>query len=168
MTLSQQLKSCPERYVELALNPWKSNIVAGNESFAQGDFLAAIDKYQTAWTISVHSLEYFSCSIMTKQTLSALEHCYPAVVVSAHNLADCYLALGKTAKACHQLSDVNTLMMKLHEYACVEVSTIAQHHYDKTRQALMHFAAHHAHFPELITEINFNINASEYTVNTVH
>ena len=168
MTLSQQLRSDPDQYAELALNPWKDNIIAGNEEFEQGDFLEATDKYLTAWTISVHLLDHLSCSKPNKKTLSAIEHCCPAVVVSAHNLSDCYLALGRQAEACHTLSDVNTMMMNLHQHSCVEISTIARHHLYKTRQELMHFAAHHPHFPELIAKINFSINSPENTITTIN
>jgi hypothetical protein len=159
MTIPQHVNSTPDRLVDLTFTPWKSNIIAGNKAVEQGDLNAAKDKYLAAWAISVNLLNQLTCGELSSQTLSTIEHCCPAVVASAHSLSNCYLALGKATKACRTLTSVNSIMMKLHHHSCVDISDIAQHHHYKTRQELIHFAAHHPHFPELITEINSNISA---------
>ena len=159
MNRPQQVQPNPIQLADLTFNAWKSNILSGNAAVEQRDFSVARDKYLAALTIAVNLLNHFTRANPTKQTLFTIEHCCPAIVASAHSLSNCYLALGKATKACSTLTDVNTIMMKLGQHSCNEIKAIAQHHHYKTRQELMHFAAHHPHFPELITEINSNINA---------
>ncbi|KAF7764475.1 hypothetical protein PCIT_b0482 [Pseudoalteromonas citrea] len=158
MSLAEQLKKHPNDYVDLALSPWQSNILAGNHAYERGAFLEARDKYMSAWTLATHLLDQFCKAQVDHNVLRAVEHCCPAVVVAAHNLADCYLAMGKPTQACHKLCDAHELVSKLRQHPDEGIARIACYHLSKTRQELLQFASHHPHFPELIVQVNSSIN----------
>lgn len=158
MSLAEQLKKHPKDYVDLALSPWQSNIMAGNYAFERGAFMEARDKYVAAWTLATHLLDQFCKVKVDNNVRSAIEHCCPAVVVAAHNLADCYLAMGRPEQACHKLCDAHELVLKLRQHPNEDIAGIATHHLSKTRQELLHFASHHPHYPELIVQVNCTIN----------
>lgn len=168
MSLAEQLKKHPQNYVDMALSPWQSNIMAGNHAFERGAFLEARDKYVAAWTLATHLLEQFCKVQVDRNVCGAIEHCCPAVVVAAHNLADCYLAMGRPAQACHKLCDVHELVSQLRQHPDENIAKIACHHINKTRQELLHFASHHPHFPELIVQVNSSINVPINSSITLH
>jgi coenzyme F420-reducing hydrogenase delta subunit len=158
MSLTEQLNKHPNDYVDLALSPWQNNILAGNNAYQRGAFLEARDKYMAAWTLATHLLDQFCKVRVDNNVLSAIEHCCPAVVVAAHNLSDCYLAMGQATQACHKLCDAHELVSNLRLHPDEDIARIASHHLNKTRQELLHFASHHPHFPELIVQVNSSIN----------
>ncbi|ESP94524.1 MULTISPECIES: hypothetical protein [Pseudoalteromonas] len=154
MALVEQPETSMDTPLEYALAPWQYAIKTGNHAFQHGKFDSARDKYQSALNLAGHLLEQFVKSKPCDEQLTAIEHCCPALVVAAHNLADCFLALSNPERACKQLIEVHLVILNLVENASIEIVEIACHHLHKTRQELINFASCHPHLPELIEKVN--------------
>ncbi|KZN69255.1 hypothetical protein [Pseudoalteromonas luteoviolacea] len=154
MALIEQIETSVETPLEYALAPWQYAIKSGNQAFQHGEFNSARDRYQSALNLAGHLLERFVNSEVCDEQLVAIEHCCPALVVAAHNLADCFIALSNPERACEQLIEVHSAMLNLVQHASVEIVEIACHHLHRTRQELINFASCHPHLPELIEKVN--------------
>lgn len=154
--------------VAQALSPWQSNILAGNYAFERGALLEARDKYTTAHTLAAHLLSQFSQARICPITIQAIEHCCPALVVAAHNLADTHRAMSQSEQACKWLCDVHLTLSNLIEHPCNTVRTVAVHHHHKTYLELVQFAKLYSHQPELIEKINNTLGWSSGQPATLH
>ncbi|MDP4489871.1 MULTISPECIES: hypothetical protein [Pseudoalteromonas] len=136
------------------LSPWQAKILSGNQAYQAQIFLRARDEYQVALTLATGILDEFLLCQKDNVVMNAIAHSLPAVVVSAHNLADTFIALDQPNGACQQLISIH---LKIHatylEYNH-ELAPIVLHHLHKTRQELIHFAKRYPHLPELIHQIN--------------
>ncbi|CAM3795070.1 MULTISPECIES: hypothetical protein [Pseudoalteromonas] len=154
--------------VDQALSPWQSNIMAGNYAFERGALLEARDKYTTAHTLASRLLSQFSQAKICQLVLTAIEHCCPALVVAAHNLADTYKAMNQTEQACQWLCDVHITLSHLCQHPCQTVRTVVVHHHHKTYIELVQFAKSHSHYPQLIAQINNTLSYTPDQTATVH
>ncbi|PCK31355.1 hypothetical protein [Pseudoalteromonas piscicida] len=136
------------------LSPWQAKISSGNQAYKSQAFLRARDEYYAALSLATRILDEFLLCQKDSVVMNAIEHSLPAVVVSAHNLADTFIALEQPKRACQQLISVH---FKIHAVYCqfdTELAPLALHHLHKTRQALIHFAQRYPHLPELVHQIN--------------
>ncbi len=154
--------------VDQALSPWQSNIMAGNYAFERGALLEARDKYTTAHTLASHLLSQFSQAQTCQSVIAAIEHCCPALVVAAHNLADTYRAMSQSDEACQWLCDVHITLSHLIEHPCNTIRTVVAHHHHKTYTELVQFAKSHSHCPQLIEKINHTLSYTPDHTATVH
>lgn len=154
--------------VDQALSPWQANILAGNYAFERGALLEARDKYTTAHTLASHLLSQFSQAEISNTVLTAIEHCCPAVVVAAHNLADTYRVMNQPEQACQWLCDVHITLSHLILHPCNAVRTVVVHHHHKTYLELVQFAQAHSHYPQLIAQINNTLSYTPDHTATVH
>ncbi|RRS07964.1 hypothetical protein EAG18_14290 [Pseudoalteromonas sp. J010] len=136
------------------LSPWQAKIMSGNQAYKAQTFLRARDEYQSALVLATRILDEFLLYQKDNIVIGAIEHSLPAVVVSAHNLADTFIALEQPNRACAQLTSVHFKVHEVFSQLESEVAAIALHHLHKTRQELIHFAKRYPHLPELIHHIN--------------
>ncbi|MEI8607201.1 hypothetical protein [Pseudoalteromonas sp. B160] len=154
--------------VEQVLSPWQANIIAGNTAFERGALIEARDKYTTAHTLAARLLSQFSQAKICQSVISAIEHCCPALVVAAHNLADTYRAMNQAEQACQCLCDVHISLSHLLQHPCDTVRTVVVHHHHKTYTELVQFAKLHSHYPQLIEQINQTLSYTPDQSATVH
>ncbi|MDB2355614.1 hypothetical protein N9V89_00100 [Pseudoalteromonas sp.] len=154
--------------VDQALSPWQSNIMAGNYAFERGALLEARDKYTTAHTLAAHLLNQFSHAKICQSVIGAIEHCCPALVVAAHNLADTYRAMNQCEQACKWLCDVHLTLSNLIQHPSNTVRTVVVHHHYKTHLELVQFAKLHSNHPHLIEKINHTLSYSPDQTATLH
>ncbi|MFU2511999.1 hypothetical protein [Pseudoalteromonas sp. ASV78] len=168
MTQLQRLTFAELPCVAQALSPWQANIMAGNYAFERGALLEARDKYTTAHTLAAHLLSQFSQAKICQSVITAIEHCCPALVVAAHNLADTYRAMKQTEQACQWLCDVHITLSHLIQHPCNTVRTVVVHHHHKTYLELVQFAKVHNHQPYLIDRINQTLSYTPDQYITLH
>ncbi|WP_046006789.1 hypothetical protein [Pseudoalteromonas rubra] len=151
MLQSETAPNCTAEQYEHALAPWQKAITAGNCAFENQSFYRARDHYQSALYLVSNLIAHFTHQYDRQLQEEALMHCCPALVVAAHNLADCYLAMALPHKACEQLIAVHQQLAQLGDHANPQVGFIAMRHGMRTRTELMHFIANHQAHKNLVS-----------------
>jgi hypothetical protein len=150
------------------LSPWQSTIIEGNNAFERGALLEARDKYRCAHALAVNLIHQFSKAKICQSVLFSIEHCCPAYVVAAHNLADTYMAMQHYEQACQWLCDAHLTLSKLLDHPNSSVKSVVAHHHRKTYLALVDFAKLHSHEQQLIEKINHTLRHSPSKTTTLH